>query len=480
MQGRLGTGVICIAGLVGSASLSVGGLLVAYMPPSSVAQLALLHHLRGMRGHIPMAWVLIFGGLVLLTGAWLALGRRVRERREGAAIVRRVSAVWCLPLLLSPPMFSRDAWSYVADGYLTGHGRSPYLTTPSVLPHFLLETVSERWRHTPAPYGPVTLLWGGVWSQLTADPYLLMLAQRGLAIIGLLILAYAVPKLASHAGADPATATWLVIASPFVLVNGIADAHNDLVMAGLMVAALVAARERGWLLGAVLAGAAAAVKVPGGAVALGVVLLTLPVGASLRARAVRTVGVGAVAALVVAALGWIGGLGLGWIGALGVPVVNLSPLSLTSDLGHLARLLFGASAHVPWLDYVRLAGVVVLAVLSIGALVVGPTGARAVTYRVVALVALAFTLLSPVVRAWYLFWCIPLLACCALPPRANRVLVWAVVTLGVLTPLGPTLHVKGGAMMVAAGAALAVVAGLALHDWVSRPSTLARHGHQWS
>jgi alpha-1,6-mannosyltransferase len=61
----------------------------------------------------------------------------------------------------------------------------------------------------------------------------------------------------------------VVVASPLMLANGVGGLHNDLLMAGLMAAALVAAAEHGWLAGALVGASAAAVKVPGGLVCIG-------------------------------------------------------------------------------------------------------------------------------------------------------------------------------------------------------------------
>ena len=38
-----------------------------------------------------------------------------------------------MPLLLTPPLFSRDVYSYVAQGKLMAGGFNPYLTGPSVM-----------------------------------------------------------------------------------------------------------------------------------------------------------------------------------------------------------------------------------------------------------------------------------------------------------------------------------------------------------
>ncbi len=85
-----------------------------------------------------------------------------------------------------------------------------------------------------------------------------------MALVGLALLAWAVPRLARWCGANPALSSCLVLASPLMVANGVAGLHNDLLMVGLMAAALVVARDHGWAAGAVLGGLAAGVKLPGG------------------------------------------------------------------------------------------------------------------------------------------------------------------------------------------------------------------------
>ena len=144
---------------------------------------------------------------------------------------------WAAPLFLGTPLFSGDGWSYVATGYLTGHGQSPYVVTPEVLPPLLRSGVSPRWIDTPSPYGALPLEWGALFSQMTHNPWLLLLAYRVFALIGLAVVAWAVPRLARRGGHDPVDASALVVASPFVLAHGIGGLHNDLPMVGLMLVA---------------------------------------------------------------------------------------------------------------------------------------------------------------------------------------------------------------------------------------------------
>src|SRR5438045_1907783 len=57
---------------------------------------------------------LFYAGIVALSVAWLGLGRRGLAPRR----LWIVAAVWCGPLVLTAPLFSQDAYSYLAQGAL--------------------------------------------------------------------------------------------------------------------------------------------------------------------------------------------------------------------------------------------------------------------------------------------------------------------------------------------------------------------------
>src|SRR6478609_1555815 len=329
-------------GMAGSVLLLLGGLVTQVLPASSpVATSALLAPLRESQAGRMLGLVVVVAGLALLGSAWLQLIGRTRAGAgsEGARLhtVHVATAAWCLPLMVAPPLFSRDGWSYAAQGALTHLGLSPYIWTPSIFDGQIREAVDPIWMWTPAPYGPVPLAWGSLVAGVTDNPWLMVVGHRLLGVIGLLVLAWAVPRLARVAGQDPARASAVVLAGPLTVVHGIGGVHNDVIVAALMAAALTLAIGGRWLVGAALAGAAAAAKVPGGAVAIGVALVSLPVLAGLAPRLRRLLTVAAVAVAVVVATGAAVGVGVGWIHALGTPGIVRTPLSLSTQAGVLVE-----------------------------------------------------------------------------------------------------------------------------------------------
>ncbi|WP_370289240.1 polyprenol phosphomannose-dependent alpha 1,6 mannosyltransferase MptB [Nocardioides sp.] len=452
-------------GVGGSCLVLAGGLLTATLPPSTpVLRIALLEELRSHEFGRMLGLVTVLAGLGLLASAWIRLSRTIAlgeqgtaEPREGVALVRFATAAWTAPLLLAPPLFSRDGWSYAAQGMLAHVGLSPYRWGPEALvpqgffplPGWLtgppvVQAVDPMWFDTATPYGPLPLVFGSFAAGFTGNPWVLVVAHRCLALVGLALLAWAVPRLARWTGVNPALAAALVLASPLMLANGVAGLHNDLLVVGLMAAALVVAAERGWVAGAVVAGLAAGVKVPGGLVCVGIVLVTLPAGAALAVRLRRIASVGAVSVGTLLALGVVTGLGSGWAQALLVPGEVNTPLSSTTLVGGwldwMAGLVGAGLPPATFLTAVRALGL--LAALALGAWVLlrRPTGDRGVALTATALTVAAFVVLSPVVHLWYFLLVSPFVAVLRLPRAAVGAFVGVSLLTGLVAPLDSSLH----------------------------------------
>jgi alpha-1,6-mannosyltransferase len=454
-----------VQGMAGSMLVLVGGLITSPLPASTpLASAPFLEALRETPAGRMLGLAIVVGGLGLLGYAWLHLLPLVRGHGLGAARSNIAGLMWSLPLLAAPPLFSRDGWSYAAQGYLTGKGLSPYVHTPEILRGPIVEAVDPRWMDTPAPYGPVPLVWGAVASHATADPWLLVIADRVFALVGVALLAYAVPRLARYAGADAGVACWLVVPTPLMMAHAVGGLHNDVTMVGLMAVALVVAIERHWAWGAALGGLAAAVKVPGGLVCVGVILISLGVRATMRDRFVRTAGVGVVAVATLLAAGILTGLGVGWIRALGVPGEVLTPLSLTTDLGtvlgSVSGLLGMQHLSVQFLPALHLLGSLAALGLAAWVLFTRPTGVRPAAIASVSAVMLAVTILSPVVHPWYAFWALPLIAATRLTDRARNAVAAAALLLALSAPLDSSLEGMWIPVIMTVGLVAVVAAAL--------------------
>ena len=77
--------------------------------------------------------------------------RRYFKHRPGIRAGLRpwaVLGVWGLPFLLAPPIFSHDAYSYAAQGWLLENDISPYEGYPGLLPGAFADQVAQEWRYS--------------------------------------------------------------------------------------------------------------------------------------------------------------------------------------------------------------------------------------------------------------------------------------------------------------------------------------------
>jgi alpha-1,6-mannosyltransferase len=446
-------------GLAGSLLVLLGGLVVSTLPRSTqVLQSEMLVSIRGSEVGRMAGLTVVLLGLGLLAAAWLSLCRHVavaagEDQADALALVRHAVVVWSAPLVIAPPLFSRDGWSYAAQGTMAHFGVSPYEHGPSVLRGPVVQAVDPMWLDTITPYGPLPLIAGDFFADFTGNPWVLAIGHRLVALVGLVLLAWAVPRLARWTGLNPAMASAVALASPLTMANGVGGLHNDLLMVGLMGAALVVAGEQSWALGAVLGGCAAAVKAPGGLVCVAVALVSLPLLASLGERLKRLAAVAAVSLGTLVGLSLVTGLGLGWVAGLTVPATVPTPLSVTTMIGGafdwVARVLGTGLPDALFLDLVRQTGTLTALGVAVWVALTWETGRRSTAVSAVALVVGTMVVLSPVVHIWYFLWVTPFLAAMRLGRLAASGLLAVSVILGLVAPLDSSLH----------GAYLAIILG---------------------
>jgi hypothetical protein len=343
---------------------------------------------------------IFYAGIVALSVAWLGLGRVAVSRRA----LTIAAGLWCLPLLLTAPLFSGDAYSYLAQGTLVHLGLDPYRDVPAALAGHgqahVLSAVDPFWRHTTAPYGPL-FLW--IVSAFTGSSLVVgVLLIRAVEMVGFVLLAVFVPRLATSLGADPRRATWLVLLSPLVLLQLVAAAHNDLLMIGLLVAGVALAVERRPLPAIALCALAATIKLPAAA-AIPFILV---------AEADRRTWIGGllIAAGVAVAVSVISGLGFGWIssGVFATPQKVRLAITPATALGWTAAQIVPVGAR----GLESALGVIAFAVsLLFGLVLLWRTRpSNVVRYLAFALIAVAVC--GPATWPWYLTWGLVLLAAC--------------------------------------------------------------------
>lgn len=435
---------------------------------------------------------LAVAGMVSVVLAWLLLGRFARPDRPRLATkgqLHRVMLMWALPLVAIPPLFSRDVYAYLAQSKIAFLGMDPYSIGPAEalgVGDPLTRGVDNLWRETPAPYGPL-FLWIGKWIiQIAGNNVMVgVLLQRGLALFGLALIVWALPRLAARFGVRPCSALWLGVANPLVLFHLIAGAHNDALAIGLMVAGLeiglrrlpvrtigdhtppLARGELAYIAtGATLISLGATVKI-NAIVALG--FFGVMIARRWHGRFVDLLRAGAVmvviAGVVLTAVSFGTGLGFGWIGSLSTPGTIrswLSPLAQLVSLGTLLGFTLGfGNLSAGLTPVLQTLGMLTAAGVTVKFLVDG------MRWRYRPMIGLgvslgAFMVLHIALHPWWLLWAVVPLAASAGTSRFRAAATAGSVFLAVATfPTGSTFV---GRLFVVEQTYIAglIVAGLAL------------------
>ena len=257
----------------------------------------------------------VYGGLVLFGRVWWWMAR-LYSHRQGVPVRHMwwVFALWSLPMLVIAPLFSRDAYSYAAQGEMVSHHISPYLYGPNQLGNNAFTVPVDRlWQNAPAPYGPLFLQIDGFFARVTMHNELATIVLlRLLAFLGVVLIAICVPRLARLYKRDGAELFTLMVLNPVTIFHLIGGAHNDALMLGLLVCGLTMAKERRPVLAVVLCALATAIKAPAafGIVYVGWSWLGPQASVRDRIRPVFTsllIGVG-----VLGFFSYVSGLGWGW------------------------------------------------------------------------------------------------------------------------------------------------------------------------
>lgn len=362
-----------------------------------------------------VAVVLTYGGLVLLMRVWLRLAE-VMKIHPGAPLrpLWVMLVLWSLPMVVAPPMFSRDVFSYAAQGEMTSYHISPYIYGPFTLgssPY--VNPVDPLWGNAPAPYGPLFLFLDGTITRLSGHNVLVtVLVLRLLEVAAVVGIGYGVAMLARGLKRDPGEAFVLGALNPLVLLTLIGGAHNDAAMTALLVLGVaLAVRGRTWW-ALVLCAAATAVKAPA-AVGLAFVAWTWPgIAATVRARVVPALKAGVVLIATLVVSTWMAGFGFGWVRNL---LSNGTVRSWAAPATAVGMAL-GNALHAVGLEAISVRSVLSVTRVSGLAVAGGITlwllwrSQERGWVRSLAVALLLIVELGPVVQPWYLAWGLMLLA----------------------------------------------------------------------
>ena len=403
-----------LPGFLATMLIAVGALGVGWLPlDTEIVDLGVVETMRTTTAGMWLSRLMVLVGVGLLLQTWLVMGSDLMSGlRLSFKTQSAVLFAWAAPLLLAPPLFSRDVYAYLAQGRLISEGIDPYGDGGvSQLPGWFVEGVDPMWGETPAPYGPLWLMTSS-WIADFADNYvyLAVLLFRLLAVAGVIGMLWLVPRLAEQHGIDPGKAVWLAVLNPLVIMHFVAGGHNDSLMVAFLLAAFWFAGRNQIAAGAAMVALATSVK-PIAFVALPFIgIAKRPRDWTWPQRIWDWIYVSLIAGGVFLVTALVANLGFGWLTALGTPGEVKTWLSPMTAIGMTAGGVF------QWLDLAETNEVAVQVFRSIGLLISGAL----VTYlalkpqgrspaRDAGLALLVIVALGPVVQPWYLLWILPLL-----------------------------------------------------------------------
>jgi hypothetical protein len=333
----------------------------------------------------------------------------------GPPVVWGAIVVLVAAFALAPPLLSLDVFSYISYARLgADHGLNPYDAVPADL---LADPAGERvedFRFAVSAYGPLfTLATYPLGVTSVGFALWVLKAAAALAVLG---VAGLTARLAAVRGASPRAAAAFVALNPLVLVHVVGGAHNDALMALVLVAGAVAfvagleASAGGGLV------AAAAVKAAGVFAAPFALL-----GAERRPRLLTGVAV-ALVAVVAVGLAVFGGDVANAIGISGENQSTASHYSVPSTVARIAGIGIDPVRAVFGVAYAALIGWLLVWTWR------GGDWLRAAAWAGVGLLAASAWLVP-----WYVIWALPFAAVAR--DRAVALLVVAICALQLPTAI---------------------------------------------
>jgi hypothetical protein len=328
------------------------------------------------------------------------------------------------------------------------------------------------WRTAHAPYGPVFFDLARVNAQVMGNHVTATLEGfRFIALVGLVLMALAIPVLARACGQPVAPAVALTVLNPLFLMYLIGGMHNDALMLGLLMAGMAMAVRRHPVLGVLICAVAAEVKAPAG---LGIVFIGwmwAGSAAGVRERVRKLAGALAIGASAMALVSVASGFGWGWVTDVSTPGSVISWVDPATAVGlalaHVCHAVgLTASTH-SLAEGARIGALSVAALIVLYLIVhVDDVGLpRAMGWSLLAVV-----LLGPIVWPWYETWGIAFLAVAADRWSRRWTVLLSVVACFATIPTRVALSAGGLLVVVVSLSALAIATVALLSKGISRVS----------
>lgn len=405
--------VAIIQGFIGSMLMLIGSFGVGWLSLASreLRQVPAIIWLRFEPVGAVISVILLAIGGMLLVRSWLRLGQRIENwGPESRRTILAATLAWGAPMCFALPLFSRDVFAYIAQGQVMVAGLNPYEDGYSQISNYLQIGADDLWAQSPTPYGPIFLWLEEMVVRLTGgQPDLSILLFRLIALVGVALCVYYVPRLAELHHVNPNRALWLTVANPLFLTNFIASIHNDSLMLGLAVAALYIAARARFVPAILLVTLSIGIKP--------ITLIFLPFiglmwagrGASWSRKAIYWALTAGISLGILWILGMLNGFGFGWVGALSTPGsvwIWYAPIGFLGMVVALTGDALGFEGW-SWAEIVHKVGTLASLVFITWFVF---KGEHAHLVRRLALALAAVVLLAPMIQAWYVVWLIPLFA----------------------------------------------------------------------
>lgn len=406
-------GIAIVQGFIGSMLMLVASFGVGWLSLASreLRQVPAIIWLRFEPAGALLSVILLAVGGMLLVRSWLRLGQRLEGWGPGSRrTILTATAAWGAPMCFALPLFSRDVFAYIAQGQVMVGGLNPYEDGYSQISNYLQIGADDLWAQSPTPYGPIFLWMEEMVVRATGgQPDLSILLFRLLALLGVGLCIYYVPRLAQLHSINPNRALWLTVANPLFLTNFIASIHNDSLMLGLALAGLYFASRGRFVVAILLVTLSIGIKP--------ITLIFLPFiglmwagdGASWPRKFLYWAATAGMSLGILWVLGILNGFGFGWVGALSTPGSVWIWYAPIGFLG-LAVAITGDALGFDgwsWADVVHTLGTLISLVLVAWFVL---KGEYVHLVRRLALALAAVVLFAPMIQSWYVMWLIPLFA----------------------------------------------------------------------
>jgi len=258
--GVLGVGGLLVTGLLVALAAADTSKLLPQTLSAGIGQVGLAGSFGTTGLHLGSAGLTIV--IVAMFVSYL-LTVRSASRLSPLLVLGAIAGLHAL-MLLAPPLFSTDVFSYQFYGRIGAlYHANPYTAGPHALAlDPLYYYVGQKWYATPTAYGPLFTALSYVLTPLSIPAN--VFAYKAIAAVSSLAVVALVWNGARLRGVDQVRAVALVGLNPLIVVYGVGGGHNDLVMLALLVAGVVFLLQRRERVGGGSIVAAAAIKVTAG------------------------------------------------------------------------------------------------------------------------------------------------------------------------------------------------------------------------